>query len=475
MDIPVTQGFYEDDVKPIAAQQCINWIPVIPDTQGLAMSYLKGTPGLKAFTTNGTKSNRGAHVMDGIPYFVNGNNLYRVNADGASDDLGAIAGTGRVSFADNGKQLCVVVPNSTGYIYKSEDETLTEITDSNYVALGPSLQVVYKDGYFTHLAKDLYFISALNDGLTYGALDFGTAEVNPDSNTAIHVNRNAGYIAGSETIQQFQNVGGADFPFSITQGAVIQKGVKAKFSVVDFDNSFVFLGGGANEQPAIWLFTGSSVVKLSTKAIDSVIKKETEQQLKDVYATTHALDGGFFVCFHFSDTSFCYDADASAKTGRTIWHERQSRTAAQTQTKWRVASIVQAYGKLLVGDILGPTIGEIDSNAFSEYGTLIDRDVATGPLHNNGKQFNVDELEVTVESGQGNADSPEPMITMSYSTDGGNTFSNELARSMGKVGERNKRQIWRRLGRVDRYIMFRLSVSAKVKPSIIRLRAELSI
>tara|TARA_R110000850_G_C9996087_1_gene467978 strand:+ start:26006 stop:27457 length:1452 start_codon:yes stop_codon:yes gene_type:complete len=476
VEIPIAAGFYEDSSKPIAAQECINWIPVVPQTNALSIAQLKGTPGLTSFATNGTKNNRGAHVMDSVAFFVNGNNLYRVNADGTSDDLGVISGSGRVSMADNGTQLCIVVPGVTGYIFTQSPDTLTAITDANYFSLGPSNQVAYKDGYFIHISKDKFFISNLNNGLVYGALDFGTAEVDPDDNTAIHVNRNILYIGGNETIEPFQNVGGADFPFLRIPGGVVQKGVKAKFSVVDFDNSFVFLGGGTNEQPAIWRFTGSSAVKISTEAIDNVISGETDQQLEDAYATVHAKDGGFFVCFHFSGTAFTYDAVATARLGKPVWHERQSRNVSGSPTSWRVASLVQAYGKILVGDTLGPTIGELCSSTRTEYGGIIDRNVSSGPIQNQGLNFFISQLEITTESGVGNTVDPgqNPLITMSMSTDGGYTFGNELTRELGKIGNYEQRQIWRRLGRVARFAMFRFSVSAEVTPVIIKLEADIT-
>lgn len=473
MEIPIATGFYEDASKPIASQACINLRVVVPETNSLSTAQLKGTAGLTEFATNGTKNNRGAHVMNSIAFFVNGNTLYRVNSDGTSDSLGTITGVGRVSMADNGTQLCVVVPGVTGYIFTQSPDSLTTITDTDFFSLGPSNQVVFKDGYFIHVSATKFFISALNNGLVYGSLDFGTADVDPGDNTAIHVNRNVLYLSTQNNILPFQNIGGADFPFRSIQGAVVQKGVKAKFSVVEFDNTFLFLGGGLNEQSAIWRFTGSSAVKISTEAIDSVIGKETDQQQKDVFATTHAIDGSYYVCFHFSDSVFCYDATASARLGKPVWGERQSRTAAGTQTKWRPSSVISAYGKILVGDSLGPKIGTIDINARTEYGTLISRTVVTGPLQNNGLNFFIDQLEITTESGVGNTLDPSqnPLIAMSVSKDGGYTFNNELTRELGKKGEYNQRQIWRKLGRASRFVMFKFTISGEVTPVIIKLEA----
>jgi hypothetical protein len=99
--------------------------------------------------------------------------------------------------------------------------------------------------------------------------------------------------------------------------------------------------------------------------------------------------------------------------------------------------------------------------------------VATGPLQNNGENFFINQLEITTESGVGNTVDPssDPLITMSISIDGGQTFGNELSRALGKVGEYGQRQIWPKLGRVPRFAMFKFSVSDEVKPVIIKLEA----
>lgn len=470
VELPISNGFYVDDTKQISNQICVNWVPVVQENNAISIAQLKGTPGISSFGMAGNKVSRGAHVMDSIMYSVNGNALFRVNSDGTTDNLGTISGDSRVSMADNGVQLCVVVPDSTGYIFTQSPNTLTEITDPDYFSLGPSKHVSYKDGFFVHISKTKFFHSALNDGLVYPSLDFGTAEADPDNNTAIHVNRNILYIAGNETIEPFQNIGGSGFVFQRIPGGLVQKGVKAKFSIVDFDNSFVFLGGGVNEQPSIWRFSGASAVRISTNAIDQIIGDLTDAEQQAVFAMTYSEDGGFFVCFKLGGRMMCYDASASIKMNKPIWHERASRDAQGSRTPWRVSGVVEAYGKHLVVDSLSANIGEMSNAILTEYGTNIDRDFSTQPFQNQGKSFFVDELEITCESGP--VSTGNPKITLSRSTDGV-TFGNELSRFIGKTGERNKRQVWRRLGRSSRYDVYKFSMSDPITPAILKLEADI--
>jgi hypothetical protein len=472
-ELPIAEGFYEDASRPIAHQECINWIPQVPQANSLSRAQLIGTPGIASFGTTGEDEARGHHVMNSIAYSVNGSSLYRINSNGTTDNLGTIAGGTRVSMADNGTQLCIVVPNSTGYIF-TEPSTLTQITDPDFTASGKSLQVAYKDGYFVHISKTAIFLSDLNNGLSYDALAFGTAEVDPDENTAVHVNRNQLFVAGNETIELFQNIGVGTFPFQRVDGAVTQKGIKAKFSVVDFDNSFVFLGAGTNERVAIWRYTGPSAVKISTDAIDNAIQGYSDGQLKAVYATTYSQDGKYFANFHFPDKTFTYDATATALAGKPMWHERRSLNSALLLTKWRVGGIMEAYGKILVNDNVDGRIGELSEDVYTEYGTKITRTVSNSPLMAQGENLFINWVELTMESGVGNIVDPgsDPQISKSHSDDGFE-FGNETSRSLGKIGQYKKRQVWHQEGMATRFRVYRFRMTEAVKAVIIKIEADI--
>lgn len=498
-ELPIATGFYEDASKPIASQQCVNWIPQIPQTQALSGAQLIGTPGIDSFATTNTSSCRGSHEMAGVAYTVNGSEFFRINRDRTSTLLGTITGTGRVSIDDNGVQICIVVPGAAGYIY-SVSGGLVQITDTNFTnTLGPSQQVVHKDGYFIHYNninnasnKPIFFISNLLDGLTYNALDFGTAEVDPDLITGLHVNRNQLYVGGSRTIEPFQNIGGSGFPFQRIAGGVIQKGVSAKFSLADFDNTFVSIGGGKNEAPAIWRFAGASATKISTPAIDNILQQSTDDEISNIYSTVYSENGGYFVSFHFKNRCFTYDAAASALSGRPVWHERQSKDAEGRAIAWRVNGVIDAYGKTLVTDSQDGRIGVLNRNTYTEYGENITRVVTTIPFHAQGRRVKVSRIELTCESGVGLGekqkdvfpivfpyvfgddsliDGVDPKIMMQFSDDGKN-FSNGVSRRLGKEGEYNLRQKWRRQGQIPRFRVYKFTHSEPVKPVIIKLEAD---
>lgn len=466
MELPFTTGYYIDDTKSSANVECTNAIPEFYTVGGVQKKKLRMPSGISLFTTAGTKSRRGEWVMNELAYEVAGATLYRINEDGTSTSLGTIAGSGQVSMADNGIQLCIVVPGSVGYIY-SVAGGLVAIVDPDYTS-NPSIQVSFADGYFLQVTADKFFISALNDGTAYNALDFASAEVLPDKITSVHVSRNQVYIGGVETIEPFQNVGGAGFPYQRISGGVIPMGVTAKFSLIEYARTFAFVGGARNEIPSVYLFTGSVPEKIATPAIDLIISGHTDSEQKAIYCTAYAERGGVFLNVHFKDRTMTYDRS----TG--LWAERTSKDTFGNQANWRVSGIVTAYGQTLVMDNQSGRVGLMDKDVFTEYDDSVKRIFGTIPFSAENETISFSDMEVTMENGTGNAADTDPQLMRSFSDDGGYTFSNETNRAIGKIGEYRKRQIWYREGQAPRHRMYRFVHDSPTKFAVMNLEANVA-
>jgi len=463
--LPIANGYYESDSLPISAQECTNFYPNIAQAPALNQETLFGTPGfVEVARASDLDSNRGAHEMNGVPYFVIGDALYSMADDFALTNRGAISGTGRVSMADNGTQMLILDPGGNGFIYNHTTTTLTQITDPDFTANGNPQIVVYIDGYFCLTTDSKKFIvSALNDGLSYNALDFGTAESDPDEIVAPVVFKNQLFIGGSQTIEAFQNIGGADFPFQRT-GLFLSKGIASPFSIQSIQDTFVFVGSGENESPAIWALNGNSVAKISTTAIDKELGKLTESQIESIYSWAYAQKGAYFVGFALPSSTFVYDTISKR------WHERKSLIDGSLGA-YRVTSLVRAYNQIWAGDLVDGRIGRLDQEVYKEYDNVIQRTIVTQPFQSNMDAFMVPEMEMTVESGVGNTDSVNPQIGMSRSKNG-KTWADTRYRTLGKIGEFDHRAIWRRNGRAARFELFRFTMSDPVKPVLIQLTAE---
>jgi hypothetical protein len=402
--------------------------------------------------------------MDGITYMVQGDKLYKV-VTGSRALIGTISGSGRLWMADNGTQLCILVTGGDGYIYNRSTDTLVTITDPDFRANGNPTSVVFVDGYFVFTTDEKKFIcSDLNDGTSYNALDFGSASSSPDETVACVVYRNQLFVAGGQTIEGFQNIGGADFPFQRT-GLFIQKGVYAPFSLVNTQDSFMFVGGGAGEAAAIWVVSGNAPQKVSTNAIDSVLQDLTEDELESVYAWTYSQNGSYFVGFALPKTTFVYDFTSQK------WHERRSYINSQLGA-YRVSHIVRNDNEITAFDRYDGRVGVLDPDTHSEYSNNIVRRFATMPFQNDQKALYIPSIELTVESGVGNSDDPDPVVVMDRSING-KTWTAPRPRPLGKVGDYKRRVIWRRNGRAARMEVFRFTCSDKVKFVAMILTAEI--
>ena len=113
----------------------------------------------------------------------------------------------------------------------------------------------------------------------------------------------------------------------------------------------------------------------------------------------------------------------------------------------------------------------MDLDIYTEYGGSIKRVVSTLPFSNLGNKISVPELELTIESGVGNADTPDPLISMDWSKDG-KKWSDKRLRNMGRVGASTSRAIWWRLGRFPRFAVFRFESTSRVKHVWIKLEAN---
>ena len=230
------------------------------------------------------------------------------------------------------------------------------------------------------------------------------------------------------------------------------------------DGTFLMIGGGVNESPAVWIFTGNGFSKISTTAIDNTLQRFSDSDISGAFAWSYAQKGAYFIGFTVGNITLVYDIVTQR------WHERSS-LINELDGRFRVNSLVTGYGRVLVGDSQDGRIGEMDIDTFTEYGANIKRIAATPNFTSGLNSLTVSSIELTVESGVGNSEQADPVVSMDMSDDGGKTFTYERSRKIGKIGEYEKRAVWRKNGRFPRFRVLRFKLSDPVKPVFIRLEA----
>lgn len=482
VEVSIANGIGESRSRPYSDQRCIGWYPSYAQNSALSEAAIFGTPGTDLITTAAvnTEIGRGFHVINKIPYAVNGTTLYRINRTFdvnqnetfSTTVIGTIPGAGFVSMADNGVQLQIIIPGVSGFIYNVETDTFSQITDAGFTANGKAEDTVFVDGYFVHKSGKKIFHSEVNNGLSYNSLDVGSAQADPDEIVALVVYKNQLMALGSETIEVFSNVSKFPFTFQRISGYFIPIGCFSAFSPVNFNRQLAFIGGSDKEKAQVFLGSGQNFERISTTSIEQKIQKATDTQVSEAFTWTYSEDGAVFLGIVVADNCYVYDANASALAQKHIWHERRSTRAElnNTQFRWRPNHIVSAYGRILVNDAFNSNFGSISLDTFSEYGVFIKRTLSTQPLTNQGENLFINEVELTMESGV--TTDTDNVIELSWSDDN-QVYEDPMPADIGESGNYTLRQYWRRLGYSPRFRTFELTYSGKDKSVLLKMEIKL--
>jgi hypothetical protein len=499
MKTPILGAAYVARSVNAAANRCVNLFPEVVPEGGKEPAFLQRCPGLELVAIVGAGPIRGMWKFGDFLYVASGGKLYRVDGNYAITELGLINGSGPVSMADNGVQLFVAC-NPDAFIYNANTGVFSQVTDPDFPG---AVSVGYLDSYFVFNEPNSQrvWVTALLDGLSVDPLDFASAEGNPDNIVSLMVDHREVWLFGNNTVEVWYNAGAADFPLARIEGAFMETGCLAPYSVAKLDNSVFWLGSDARGNGIVYRNQGYNGQRISTHAVEWQIQQYAV--LNDAIGYSYQQDGHSFYVLVFPTAQATWVFDVS--TG--LWHERAYWDGVQYR---RHRSNCQANfnGQVLVGDWETGFIYAFSQDTYNDNGQAQRwlrswRALPTG--QNTLKRTAHHTLQLDCESGVGagtvstfflltensvnlTTESGDPLVTslisltdganpqvmLRWSDDGGHTWSNEHWASMGKIGEYGKRVIWRRLGMTTklRDRVYEISGTDPVKIAI--MGAELS-
>lgn len=480
MKTPILGGSYVARSINAADNRMVNLFPeAVPEgSGGKEAGFLLRCPGLRLLATVGTGPIRGLWVTNGIAYIVSGSQFYSMTTSYVATLRGTVSGTGPVSMADNGTQIFIAC-NPLSYIYNTSTLVFAQITDVDFPGAG---SVGYLDGYFVFNEPNTqkFWVTALLDGTSVDPLDFASAEGYPDDVVALIVDHREIFLFGNTSVEVWYDAGTPDFPLARIQGAFMEVGCEAAYSVAKLDNSVFWLGSDARGRGIVYRANGYTPARLSTNAVEYAI--QSYGNITDAIGYTYQQDGHPFYVLIFPSAEATWVYDVSTQ----LWHERAGFENGLF-VRHRSNCQMSFNDEVVVGDYEDGRIYAFDLDVYvddtqTQKWLRSWRALPTG--QNNLKRTAHHSLQLDAETGVGLSVTPDydaenlitesgdylmtesgdyltttsyfgapgynPQVMLRWSDDAGHTWSNEHWNSMGKIGSYGTRTIWRRLGMTEK-------------------------
>lgn len=462
MQVPILSGIYRDTTSDVRTSLPRNLVPV-PKDSGVSKGYLAPADGIKPFAASAPGVGRGGINWNGQCYRVMGPSLVRVEEAGNVVVLGDVGGLGDVSFDYSFDRLAIA---SGGRMFYWDGSNLTQVTDSD---LGVVVDMIWVAGYFMTTDGAFLVVTELNDPYSVDPLKYGSSESDPDPVVALQKVRNEVMALNRYTIEVFQNVGGDGFPFQRIDGAQVQRGCVGTHACVKFMDSVAFVGSGRDEAPAVWIVSGGTSQKLSTREVDILLSSYTEAQLAKAVLDARVDKGHQLLYLGLPDRTLVFDGAGSTALSTPIWFELGSGLLGGAP--YRARHLTWAYNRWLLDDTEGPVVGALTNETSTHYGQNVGWEFSTPMFYNEGNGAIIHEMELVAMPG-GTPLGKDPVVWTSYSLDG-ETWSQERATSAGKIGERNKRIAWRRQGKLRNFRLQKFRGTSDSHMPVMRLELRI--
>lgn len=435
-----------------------------------------GAPGTSFFLDLGDGPIRGQCSIEGYDFIVAGNNVWQKNADDSVILLGTVANDNLpVKMVSDATQIFL---RSAGIGYQIRGfNPVLPVPAPPWTSLA---DVAFLHGYFIGLDDDgtptggQFFLSALNDCLTWDPLDFSNAPASGNKLRALATSHDELYVFGSVVIQPFYDSGAADFPIVPNQSGTMETGTIAKDSVCGLaagpdtnDNVLYFLSETVNGHAQAIKLNGYSPARVSTDSLEAIW--QTYSDISNCNVFTFQERGHQFVQYNFAAASWRYDSTTD-KWAQVGWLNQ----ATGLQETHRAANHGFNLGRHLVGDRQAGIIWQLSSTVYSD-GDPVDTSLTVPqvsirecllPSKGTFLMF-ISRIELLGETGVGDgsgvAPGDDPQVGLERSGNAGHSYLPVIQNvSMGKLGEYNKRMVWTTCGSF-RMPAIRISTDAPVK------------
>jgi hypothetical protein len=429
--------------------------------EGKTKFAIYASDGLQGFaaTVGANGGVRAALAVGSYLYYVAGTALYRVNASGVVALVGSmnISQTAPVYMARNRRATpdVAVVCDGLMYYYRT---TFQQVTDVDLLA-PTSLAVV--DGQFViGTADNKWQVGDIDAADSWDGLSFERADASPDAVVRVAARQGEAVIFGEESVEFWQNVGGADGA-GFSRSAVADIGCLAANSAAVVEQSLAWVASDRT----VRLLDGYQGRRISTHAVERDIEALADRS--QITAASWVKDGHTLYSITSPAWTWVYD------TVTGLWHNRES----YGRENWRISTVTAFAGKLIAGDADTGNLYEMSAEFGDEAGEPLVMSATLPPVTAFPSRITFHSVHIDAETGvgtgQGATQDVDPELVLSWSDDGGATFRHERRLKLGEQGRRNVRLSTFRLGQCrSAGRVFRVTCSARVARALYQMQAD---
>lgn len=218
------------------------------------------------------------------------------------------------------------------YLYNFSTGAVTKVTSANYPTTTVS-GLVYLDGtFYVATSNGKIWGSAIEDPTTWSALNYTSAEIEPDGLVAIEKSLNYLVAFGQWTTEFFYDAGNpTGSPLSSVPNAFFTVGCASGTSVVRMENEVVWMSQTIQRGRQIMSLSGFTPSIISTPEVDRILNSD---DLATVYAFSIKISGSVFYVITLKTSAKTLVYDFSTKQ----WHFWTSMTAQAAKSVTTITS-----------------------------------------------------------------------------------------------------------------------------------------
>jgi hypothetical protein len=436
VDVPLFSGVYKNVDQSVLTDKNFRMVDAILDQQPSIFSR----PGLSTFLSTGVNASiDGEFWWDDQQMLIvvcGGNIYYTTNFTSFTATTGTLLNLGvKVSIVSDGTY--VYFANGGQIVRWNSGISPAYLTDTD--APLAVTHLVLLDSYLiaNKVGSATFYFTTPGDASTWSALDFASAESEPDDVNSLVRFRSEAYLFGRESFEIWEDDG--QTPFARVNGGSFNVGCIAPYSVVALDNTILWL---SNTRQFV-KFSGGGVENFETK-FDKELSAFTT--VADCETSVYYVAGKTLVVFQFPGE------------GRTIVYNETDDNWGEFGYWDSVAGDYQCFlgrgctidpdrNRVFVGSrkatgkvyLMSPSYFTDDGDPLR--GILVSGSMDYGTHKEKINMF----FSMRVKRGS-ITDSSEPVMTLRFK-DNGEEWSNEIQISLGLMGDGYNEIREHRLGR----------------------------